>query len=108
MAYCGDQREELKHDRRHFDEETEKARVPLAGIFFGCPPSQGRSRRKRHACFSVFLVEVTTVVLQFLALVPAQYAMIAEGVHTERVYGQGSRPTSGAIFPNPLSADCPE
>lgn len=36
-----------------------------------------------------FLVEVTTVVLQFLALVPAQYAMIAEGVHTERVFGQG-------------------
>jgi hypothetical protein len=56
-------------------------------FFEAVPPRADLDPEEARILFR-FLVEVTTVVLQFLALVPAQYAMIAEGVHTERVYGQ--------------------
>ncbi len=36
-----------------------------------------------------FLVGVTTVIFQFLALVPAQQAMVAEGIHREPLFRQG-------------------
>ncbi|MEH2474515.1 hypothetical protein V1281_004302 [Nitrobacteraceae bacterium AZCC 2161] len=57
--------------------------------FFGAIPHRPDLDPQEARVLFRFLVEVTTVVLQFLALVPAQYAMIAEGVHTERVFGQG-------------------
>jgi hypothetical protein len=57
--------------------------------FFGILPPRTELDPQEARILFRFLVEVTTVVLQFLALVPAQYAMIAEGVHTERVFGQG-------------------
>lgn len=57
--------------------------------FFGILPPRAELDSQEARILFRFLVEVTTVVLQFLALVPAQYAMIAEGVHTERVFGQG-------------------
>lgn len=57
--------------------------------FFGILPPRSELDPQEARILFRFLVEVTTVVLQFLALVPAQYAMIAEGVHTERVFGQG-------------------
>jgi hypothetical protein len=57
--------------------------------FFGILPPRAELDPQEARILFRFLVEVTTVVLQFLALVPAQYAMIAEGVHTERVFGQG-------------------
>lgn len=61
----------------------------MRDAFFGTiPPRAGLDPQEARVLFR-FLVEVTTVVLQFLALVPAQYAMIAEGVHTERIYGRG-------------------
>ena len=61
----------------------------MRDAFFGTiPPRPGLDPQEARVLFR-FLVEVTTVVLQFLALVPAQYAMIAEGVHTERIYGRG-------------------
>jgi hypothetical protein len=57
--------------------------------FFGAIPHRPDLDPEEARVLFRFLVEVTTVVLQFLALVPAQYAMIGEGVHTERIYGQG-------------------
>jgi hypothetical protein len=61
----------------------------MRDAFFGILPyRKGLDLQEARVLFR-FLVEVTTVVLQFLALVPAQFAMIAEGVHTERVFGQG-------------------
>jgi hypothetical protein len=53
------------------------------------PPRQGLDPEEARVLFR-FLVEVTTVVLQFLALVPAQFAMISEGVHSDRIFGQRS------------------
>jgi hypothetical protein len=70
-------------------ENFERAHDEMREAFFGVLPHRdGLDPQEARVLFR-FLVEVTTVVLQFLALVPAQYAMIAEGVHTERVYGQG-------------------
>src|SRR3954470_10725270 len=57
--------------------------------FFGILPPRAELDPQEARILFRFLLEVTTVVLQFLALVPAQYAMIAEGVHTDRVFGQG-------------------
>ncbi|WGS20180.1 MULTISPECIES: hypothetical protein [unclassified Bradyrhizobium] len=68
-----------------FEENYDEMRDAFFGIL---PHRQGLDPQEARILFR-FLVEVTTVVLQFLALVPAQYAMIAEGVHTERVFGQG-------------------
>jgi hypothetical protein len=68
-----------------FEENFDEMKDAFFGIL---PPREGMDAEEARVLFR-FLVEVTTVVLQFLALVPAQYAMIAEGVHTERVFGQG-------------------
>lgn len=68
-----------------FEENYDEMRDAFFGVL---PPRSGLDPEEARVLFR-FLVEVTTVVLQFLALVPAQYAMIAEGVHTERVFGQG-------------------
>lgn len=68
-----------------FEENYDEMKDAFFGIL---PPREGLDPEEARILFR-FLVEVTTVVLQFLALVPAQYAMIAEGVHTERVFGQG-------------------
>jgi hypothetical protein len=70
-------------------ERFEESYDEMKEAFFGIlPHREGLDPEEARILFR-FLVEVTTVVLQFLALVPAQYAMIAEGVHTERVFGQG-------------------
>jgi hypothetical protein len=68
-----------------FEENYDEMKEAFFGIL---PHREGLDPEEARILFR-FLVEVTTVVLQFLALVPAQYAMIAEGVHTERVFGQG-------------------
>jgi hypothetical protein len=68
-----------------FEENYDEMRDAFFGII---PHRDGLDPQEARVLFR-FLVEVTSVVLQFLALVPAQYAMIAEGVHTERVFGQG-------------------
>jgi hypothetical protein len=68
-----------------FEENYDEMKEAFFGIL---PHREGLDPEEARILFR-FLVEVTTVVLQFLALVPAQYAMIAEGVHTEQVFGQG-------------------
>src|SRR5207253_7057782 len=49
-----------------------------------------------------FLVGVTTVVMQFLALIPAQQAMVAEGVHREPLFQQGISEDLGRLIPEAL------
>ena len=74
-------------------------RPDAGGVLRNLPPREELDPQEARILFR-FLVEVTTVVLQFLALVPAQYAMIAEGVHTERVFGQGVSLISAATCRN--------
>jgi hypothetical protein len=70
-------------------EQFEASYDQMRDAFFGILPHRAGLDPQEAKILFRFLVEVTTVVLQFLALVPAQYAMIAEGVHTDRVFGQG-------------------
>lgn len=49
-----------------------------------------------------FLVGVTTVIMQFLALIPAQQAMIAEGIHREPLFQQGISEDLGRLVPEAL------
>jgi hypothetical protein len=70
-------------------EQFEASYDRMRNAFFGILPHRAGLDPQEARILFRFLVEVTTVVLQFLALVPAQYAMIAEGVHTDRVFGQG-------------------
>lgn len=49
-----------------------------------------------------FLVGVTTVVMQFLALIPAQQAMVAEGIHREPLFQQGISEDLGRLVPEAL------
>lgn len=49
-----------------------------------------------------FLVGVTTVVMQFLALVPAQQAMAAEGIHNEPLFRQGVSEDLARVVPEAL------
>jgi hypothetical protein len=64
----------------HFEENYDEMKETFFGIV-----SPGTGLIQEARILFRFLVEVTTVVLQFIALVPAQYAKIAEGVHRERV-----------------------
>lgn len=49
-----------------------------------------------------FLVGVTTVVFQFLTLVPAQQAMVAEGIHREPLFRQGISEDLARVVPEAL------
>ncbi len=49
-----------------------------------------------------FLVGVTTVVMQFLALIPAQQAMVAEGIHHEPLFRQGISEDLARVVPEAL------
>lgn len=49
-----------------------------------------------------FLVGVTTVVLQFLTLVPAQQAMVAEGIHRTPLFRQGISDDLARVVPEAL------
>ncbi len=49
-----------------------------------------------------FLVGVTTVVLRFLSLVPAQQAMVAEGIHREPLFRQGISEDFARVVPEAL------
>lgn len=49
-----------------------------------------------------FLVNVTTVVMQFLAIVPAQHAMVAEGIHTSPLFQQGISEDFARLVPEAL------
>jgi len=49
-----------------------------------------------------FLVGVTTVVFQFLTLVPAQQAMVAEGIHREALFRQGISDDLARVVPDAL------
>jgi pPIWI RE three-gene island domain Z len=81
-----------------FEENHDEMRDAFFGVI---PPRTGLDDQEARVLFR-FLIEVTTVVLQFLALVPAQYAMIAEGVHTERIFGQGVSADLRRLLPESL------
>jgi hypothetical protein len=49
-----------------------------------------------------FLVGVTTVIFQFLTLVPAQQAMVAEGIHHEPLFRQGISDDLAQVVPEAL------
>lgn len=49
-----------------------------------------------------FLLGITTVVMQFLALIPAQQAMVAEGVHHQPLFQQGISEDLARIVPEAL------
>jgi hypothetical protein len=49
-----------------------------------------------------FLVGVTTVIMQFLALVPAQQAMVAEGIHHAPLFRQGISEDFARVVPEAL------
>lgn len=49
-----------------------------------------------------FLVGVTTVILRFLSLVPAQQAMVAEGIHREPLFRQGISEDFARVIPEAL------
>jgi hypothetical protein len=49
-----------------------------------------------------FLVTVTAVIMQFLALVPAQQAMVAEGIHHEPLFRQGISEDLARVVPEAL------
>jgi hypothetical protein len=49
-----------------------------------------------------FLVTVTAVIMQFLALVPAQQGMVAEGIHNEPLFHQGISEDLARVVPEAL------
>ncbi len=49
-----------------------------------------------------FLVGVTTVIMRFLSLVPAQQGMVAEGIHREPLFRQGISEDFARVVPEAL------
>ncbi|MFK0206237.1 hypothetical protein [Agrobacterium sp. NPDC090283] len=61
----------------------------LREVMFGfAPPNADLNIPRSHALFS-FLVNVSSVVMQFLSLLPAQHVMMAEGVHRSPIFRDG-------------------
>lgn len=72
-----------------------------ARLFSLVPPGEDMGRDEVVELFR-FLVGVTTVVMQFLALIPAQQAMVAEGIHREPLFQQGISEDLGRLVPEAL------
>lgn len=72
-----------------------------AEVFALIPPRVGLAAEHGKTLFE-FLVGVTTVVMQFLALVPAQQAMAAEGIHNEPLFRQGISEDLARVVPEAL------
>ncbi|MGF6430868.1 MULTISPECIES: pPIWI_RE_Z domain-containing protein [Bradyrhizobium] len=67
------------------EEAAERVNKAFFQLF---PPVETLDPETARAYFG-FLLEVTAVVFQFLTLIPMQQAMIAEGVHSRRIFGSG-------------------
>lgn len=65
------------------------------------PPRTDIGREEGAELFR-FLLGVTTVVMQFLALIPAQQAMVADGVHHQPLFQQGISEDLGRVVPEAL------
>ncbi len=83
---------------------TRKDRIvdEMRGATFALvPPREGLGPEAGAELFR-FLVGVTTVIMQFLALVPAQQAMVAEGIHSEPLFRQGISEDLARVVPEAL------
>lgn len=80
------------------DQLMEDIRVTLFALI---PPRAELGSEEAAELFR-FLLGVTTVVMQFLALIPAQQAMVAEGVHHQALFQQGISEDLGRIVPEAL------
>ena len=87
--------EPLPTRRARFLDEAREATFGLI------PPTEELRPAQRENMFR-FLVGVTTVILQFLSLVPAQQAMVAEGIHNEPLFRQGISEDLARIVPEAL------
>ena len=74
----------------------------LRAATFGLIEPQPHVPLPHRAELFQFLVGVTTVVLHFLTLVPAQQAMVAEGVHRAPLFRQGISDDLAHVMPEAL------
>ncbi|MDJ0388290.1 hypothetical protein QMO56_09205 [Roseomonas sp. E05] len=70
-------------------------------FFVLVPPADGLAAGQAAELFR-FLLGVTGVILQFLTLVPAQQAMVAEGIHREPLFRQGISDDLASSVPEAL------
>jgi hypothetical protein len=70
-------------------------------VFTLIHPRAGLGPDEQAALFG-FLVTVTAVIMQFLTLVPAQQAMVAEGIHNEPLFRQGISDDFARVVPEAL------
>jgi hypothetical protein len=80
------------------EETCENVRKSFFTIF---PPNSSVDQEAARASFR-FLLEVTSVVFQFLTLIPMQQSMIAEGVHSRRIFGSGVSVDLARFMPEAL------
>ncbi|WP_296747202.1 ATP-binding protein [Mesorhizobium sp.] len=80
-------------------EAVELAREAMFGFV---PPNPEHAKPRAVALFS-FLVNVSSVVMQFLSLVPAQHAMMAEGVHKAPIFRDGISADSARLVPDAVT-----
>ena len=74
----------------------------LRGILFELVPPKTELSPDEAAELLKFLVGVTTVIMQFLSLIPAQQVMVAEGIHNEHLFKQGISEDFARIIPEAL------
>lgn len=80
----------------------EQAMDDLREAMFGLvEPLAELGPEERKELFA-FLVSVTCIVMQFLALIPAQQAMVAEGIHHEPLFQQGISEDLARVVPEAL------
>ncbi|TAY52975.1 hypothetical protein [Rhizobium leguminosarum] len=68
-------------------------------MFEFSPPNQSLNILRAQALFS-FLVNVSSVIMQFLSLLPAQHAMMAEGVHKSPIFQDGMSADFARLVPD--------
>ena len=88
----------LRHRVLIREEAGQRVREGFFKIF---PPDVTVPDEAAREYFS-FLLEVTALVFQFLTLIPMQQAMIAEGVHSRRIFGSGVSVDMARFMPEAL------
>lgn len=80
-------------------QKSEAIEAARSAMFAFVGPSSELSAQRANALFA-FLVNVSSVIMQFLSLLPAQHVMMAEGVHRSPIFQEGISADFARLVPD--------
>ncbi|MBB3997487.1 pPIWI_RE_Z domain-containing protein [Aureimonas pseudogalii] len=83
-------------------QKAEAVEVARAAVFAFVQPNHELEAARANALFS-FLVNVSSVIMQFLSLLPAQHVMMAEGIHRSTIFTDGVSSDFARLVPDAVT-----